>query len=313
MDYLGLTQGSLTDGTPKDKWVADQMAYKVEKSMTQNTPVDLLSGRWILASLACALLVISTHAHAAETPLTFGIFPYLSHQQIVSNFTPLRDYLQQASGQKLAMSTASDFASFRDRTKAGEYDIILTAPHLARLAEKESRFQRIAITRYRVNAVILVPKDSPVQKLSDLRGKSLAVPPAAAMVTLLATELFRSKGMEPGRDFALREFGSIQSSMVAPLRGDADASAAGFVLWSNFEQKDKLRIIAKSAEVPGLIIMAHPRVPRAMVARLRKALFAFGDTQEGKTYFATTGHGAWLPVDDATMRSLDPYMRHARD
>lgn len=281
--------------------------------MMQNKHVDLLRRSRLLVGMLCALLLMGQYAQADEPPLNFGIFPYLSHQQLIANYTPLREYLQQASAQKLTIVTAPDYPDFRDRTRAGEYDIILTAPHFARLAEIESGFKRIAITRYRVHGVILVAKDSPARQLSDLSGKSLSIPPAASIIHMLVMELFRNNGLEPGRDFTLHVQENMQNSLAASLRGDSDASAVGFAPWNGYEQKDQLRVIAKTAEVPGLVIMSHPRVPKAVIASLRKALFAFGDTAEGKAYFAITKHGAWLPVDDATMRALDPYLRHARD
>jgi phosphonate transport system substrate-binding protein len=261
----------------------------------------------------CVLLAAGNDSRADDTVLTLGILPYLSHQYLISNFAPLRDYLQQASGQKVLIATAPDFASFRDRTRAGEYDIVITGPHFARLAEMESRFQRVALTRYRIHGVILVAKDSALHKLADLRGKSIAVPPASAIIHMLAIELLHSQGMEPGRDFTLREQANMQNSMVASLRGDSDAGVAGFSPWNSYTGKDMLRVIGKTAEVPGMAIMAHPRVPRATLAKLRKELFAFGGTAAGKAYFSATGYGAWLPIDDASMRSMDPYLRQARN
>lgn len=281
--------------------------------MTQNKHVDLPCRRLLLVGMVCALLLTVRHSHADDSALTFGIFPYQSHQQLISIFSPLRDYLQRASGQKLSIISAPDFKSFRARTKSGEYDIVFTAPHFARMAEIDSHFQPVAITRYRTHSVILVAKDSPLRNLADLRGKSLAVPPATSMVYMLTMELLHSRGMEPGRDFTLNMQDNMQNAMVASLRGDSDAGTVGYATWSIYPQQDMLRVLAKSAEVPGLIIMAHPRVPKSTIARLRKALFAFGETPEGKTYFASTNHGAWLPVDETTMRTLDRYINQARN
>jgi len=281
--------------------------------MTQNTHVDLLSNRLNLVGMVCALFMLNPCAHAEEASLTFGIFPYLSQQQLVGYFNPLRDYLQQVSGRKIAMITAPDYRSFRERTRTGAYDIILTAPHFARLAEKESGFKRVAITRYHVQGVILVAQDSPVRQLSDLRGKSLAVTPATSLIHMLAMELFRHHGLQPGRDFKVNDQENFQNTMASTLRGDSDACATGIAAWNSYDRKNSLRVIAKTAEASGLMIMAHPRVPGAVLASLRKALFSFGETAERKAYFAATNHGAWLPVDDASMRALDPYMSHAGD
>ena len=281
--------------------------------MTQNKQIDFSCRRRLLVGMVCALLLMGGHAYADDTPLTVGILPYQGPQQLVSKFSPLRDYLQQASARKLTLVTAPSYPEFRARTKAGEYDIILTAPHFARVAELESGFKRIAVTRYRVHGAIFVAKDSPAQQLSDLIGKSLSIPPPAAMVHMLVIELARNNGLDLDRDFKLHTQESMHNSLFAAVRGDSDASVVDFASWDAYEQKNSLREIAKTAEVPGMIIMAHPRVPKAVIASMRKALFAYADTAEGKAYFAITKHGAWLPVDDATMRSIDPYVRLKKD
>ena len=51
--------------------------------------------------------------------------------------------------------------------------------------------------------------------------------------------------------------------------------------------------------------MAHPRVPQSTIARLRKRILEFGDTPLGRAYFAATGQGAWLPIDDAAIRDVE--------
>lgn len=269
--------------------------------------------RWGLREIACALLALSQQAFSAEAPLSFGVFPYLSPQQLLTQFKPLSNHLELAAGQPISIETAPDYAAFRDRTREGKYDIIFTAPHFGRLAETESQYQPIAVTRYRVKGVVLVAKDSAVQQLSDLRGKVLAVPPRVSMVHVLVAELFRARGLVPGRDITLREFDTNQNSMAAPLRGDSDAGATGPLVFGSYGRRDQLRLIAQTPDVPGFLMLAHPRVSAAAVERLRKAAFAFGDTPAGQAYFTATGHGAWLAVDDATRLALDPYARYAKE
>jgi phosphonate transport system substrate-binding protein len=259
------------------------------------------------------LLLVSPCVRSADAPLSFGIFPYLSPQLLVTQFKPLANHLQQAAGRPLSIETAPNYIAFRDRTRAGDYDIIFTAPHFGRLAEMETQYQAIAVTRYRVSGVVCVGKDSSIRQLSELRGKTIAMPPRVSMVHALTLDLFRLKGLVPGRDITLREFDTNLNSMTAPLRGDSDAGVTGPLVLSTSSQRDQLRVIAETADVPGFYILAHPRLSAAVIDRLRKAAYAFGDTPAGQVYFAATGHVAWLPVDDATRLALDPYVRHAKE
>lgn len=263
--------------------------------------------------IICLMLGLAPGAAGAEATLTFGIFPYRTPQWLMTHFAPLRDYLQQASGQRVNMVTAPDYRKYLERIRSGDYDILFTAPHFGRLAEKEYQYQRIAMTRYQIQGVIVVLKTSPIQHVTELRGKTLAVPPSIALTHALALELLHQRGLEPGRDITLREFENNQNSIAAPLRGDADAAVTGILLWGQWGDHKKMRVVAETQTVPGFVLMAHPRVPKATVARLRKITEEFANTSGGKGYFAATGHGAWVSVDDAAMRSLDPLLPRFKD
>lgn len=253
----------------------------------------------------CLAIALSHGSASAQEPLTFGVFPYLTAKRLVSDFTPLKDFLQQVTGQPVVMVTAPSYREFAERTRNGDYDIVFTPPHFGVQAEKESHFQRIAMTRYQIAAVILVSKDSPLQKLADLRGKTLAVPPKLSLVYLLAVKLLRDQGLAPGRDVSLREFTTNQNSMAAPLRGDADAGATGILLWQKSGQHESMRVLAESPAVSGFFLMGHSRLSSSTIAQLRKRILEFGDTEPGRAYFAATHHGAWLPIDNEVIRHVE--------
>lgn len=271
-----------------------------------NRLARLLAG---LLVAICLLPGVGYGAAGTDAPLTFGIFPYRAPQWLATAMAPLRDYLQQAGGRPVNLISAPSMQKYRERTLAGDYDILFTPPHIGRLAERERQFQYIAVTGFRIYGVIVVPKESPVRQLVDLRGKRVAFPPSTAITYMLALDLLRSQGLEVGRDIALRVYETNQNSLAAPLRGDADAALTGILLWRKEGNHEKLRVLAETASVPGFTLMAHPRLPQAMVARLRKITEEFADTPSGKAYFATTAHVSWQPVDVAEMRRLDPMVR----
>jgi len=258
---------------------------------------------------ACFAVALILGPVKAQAQLTFGVLPYLAAERLATDFAPLRDFLQQTTGQAVVMVSAPNYRAFYERTRAGNYDIVFTPPHFGVLAEKESNFQRIAMTLYRISCVIVVRKASSLRKLADLRGKTLAVPPKRALISILAGRLLRRHGLEPGKDVNLREFSTNQNSMAAPLRGDADAGATGQLLWTRQGHHESMRVLAESPAVPGFFLMAHPRLPPATVVRLRSRTLKFGDTAPGRAYLATTGHGAWLPIDDAAVRAVEAATR----
>ena len=250
-------------------------------------------------------IALSAGQASAQAPLTFGVFPYLTTQRLVNDFAPLRGFLQQVIGQQVVMVTAPSYRAFYERTRDGEYDIVFTPPHFGIQAERESKFRRLAMTRYQIAAVVVVLKNSPTQKLADLRGKTLGVPPNLALVNILAAKLLRDQGLVPGRDVTLREFSTNQNSMAAPLRGDADAGTSGALIWNKEGQHASMRVVAESPAVSGFFLMGHPRLSPSIIAKLQEQILEFGDTAPGRAYFAATGHGGWLPIDDAAVRAIE--------
>lgn len=268
---------------------------------------------WSLLSALCVTLPLSAAQAEAVTPLVFGVLPYKAPQRLAADLAPLIDFLKQTTGRPVAVQTAKDYPTLIESTRRGDYDILLTAPHFARLAQTESHYQPIAMTGYQVQAVVLAPKNSSIRTLADLRGHTLAMPPREALVHYLTLELLRAQGLEPGRTVTLREFINNQLSMAAPLRGDTDASATGMLLWQTSGQKDELRALAESKQLPGIILMAHPRLSPESVQRLRKDILDFAKTPAGQAYLAASGHESWLPVPPNVMPSLDPYVHFLKD
>jgi phosphonate transport system substrate-binding protein len=245
---------------------------------------------------------------AITQPMTFGVLPYKGPQRLLSDLTPLTDVLSQVAGRPVSLQTARDYAEFLRRTAAGGYDILLTAPHFARLAEIESHYQPIAMTGYQVQAVVLVPTNSPAQSLADLQGKVIGMPQPEAMIYQLGLDLLRRQGLEPGRNITLRGFATNHLAMAAPLRGDADATVGGMLLWRTSGLGQEMRVLAESKPAPGLILMVHSRVPQLTAQGLRQAVLELHKTREGAAYLETSGHLGWHPIAPETMRSLDTYI-----
>ncbi len=79
------------------------------------------------------------------------------------------------------MISAPNFKAFLDRTRKGEYDLVFTAPHMARLAELETGYQRVAMSTHHGRPIFLARRDSDINKLKDLKGKKISLPPIKAI------------------------------------------------------------------------------------------------------------------------------------
>lgn len=257
------------------------------------------------------VLLISPCAVLAQDPVRFGIFPYVSPGKLVQFHRPLKDYLERTLQRPVGLVSAPDFESFVQRTDAGEYDYILTAPHMGRLAEVRSGYQRIAHTLHVVQGIFLARADSGIHTLADLENKTVTMAARVSIIFQMAEYKLQQLGLKDGENLTIRETSTHNNAMYSPLRGESDASVTGILLWNKLghTNKQQLRVIGTTPEIPGFMLMANAHVPAEEVARVRRAVLDFKNTQEGETYFRVTGLQGFTPIADETMESLDPYIK----
>lgn len=241
--------------------------------------------------------------------LVLGVYPYLSPNQIVEQFAPLNDHLTKSLNRPVSLRSAPDFAQFIERTRAGEYDIIFTAPHLGRIAETRDGYRPLAQTGYSIVVVALARNDGPITALADLKGRKLAVGAKLSMTYQIVDQALHKQGLALGRDVEFVDTASFSNVLEALVRREADAGATGTLLWDNAppEKHEILREIYRSGPVPGFLILAHPRASAATLKRIERAVLDFGKTPAGKTFFDKTQQIDFRPVDAATMKRIDPY------
>lgn len=270
---------------------------------------------WVWLMLCLASPFTATAQQAEPEPLKLGVFPYVTPVQLVKFHNPLRTFLQETLGRPVVLETAPSFPEFVARTRQARYDYVLTAPHLGRLAEVRDGHHPLVKTGHQVQGVYLVPKDSPIRTLADLEGKSIMMVGEAAILTQLAVHQLAGLGLRDGENLEIRRTRTHNNAMYASLRGDADVSLTGILLFEKIQlqEKEKVRVLDKTPGVPGFILLAAPEVPENERDKVRQALLGFVDRPESADYFKMTGFRALLPIDRAEMEALDPYIERWLD
>ena len=263
--------------------------------------------------LLIGLLLLGTAGggFAAPAVLYLGVLPSISPEKLMRLNAPLRDYLSKTLGRPVEIVTAPDYNAFMERTRKGEYDVILTAPHMARLAEKRDGYQRIGASAYRLQGVFLVRRDAPFHSIKDLAGKKVMMVGPQALVHLLAIDHLAKNGLLPGKTVTIVESRTHNNALGAPLRGEADASVTTnriFEMADDDNTRGSLRVLSSTDLVPGMILMANRRIAPDDLKKMRKDLFRYHETAEGKAYLTATNLERFEPLDDKAMASLDAYL-----
>ncbi|MBS3935729.1 MAG: phosphate/phosphite/phosphonate ABC transporter substrate-binding protein [Sulfuritalea sp.] len=285
------------------------MTNKSEHGVMSVRQVKLPKAFPFLLAAACLLAAAGLPARAAAGELVFGVYPVVSASEIAAQYAPLREHLARALDRPVSLRSAPDFERFIDRTRLGEYDLIFTAPHMGRLAEKRDGYLPLAQTGYSIAIVVIARRDGPVRQLADLRGHSLAVGARLSMSYQLVDLALGEKGIEIGRDVRFVDTRNFSNVFEALVRKEADAGATGTLLWEKLppEKRNVLREVWRSKTIPGFLLLAHSRLGAETLGRLRQALHDFAATAAGKAYFAQSQQIDFRPVDEATLRRIDPY------
>lgn len=263
------------------------------------------------------LLFVWTSFAWAQTPavLRMGVFPYLSPSQLIEQQEPLRRFIEATLGRPVVLSSAPDFPSFVKRTQQGEYDLVVTAPHMARLAQKRDGWQVVAMSGQQTATTIVVRKESPLARLEDLRGKRLAVGSRHSVTYLLAEEALGKKRLKLGRDVLVQETASFSNVLQSVLVGEVEAGATPTLLWDNWvlaneEQRTQLREIyrAPPPNPHSFFVMMPPATPAATVVKLREALLAWNDTPEGRDFLHKSQFLSFVAPTEKAMARSDPFV-----
>lgn len=258
--------------------------------------------------LAAVVLILCACLAQAQ-PLRIGVLPYLSPRSLLLEFAPLRLFLAAELQQDVELQTARDLPHFLQRTHAGDFDLVISAPHFARLAQTEHGFLPLVAIRADFYALLLVPKDAPAQTLRELKGKTLHLPHRMSFVSLQIEDFLRQRGLNPERDVHLLYYSTDNNAILATEQSRGDAGAAQRSVFENMP-KDitaQLRILGSTQSAMSLVILAHPGMKATALQALQLALNKFPYSAEGLSFFQT-GHAEFSPADAGVMASLDTYL-----
>jgi len=172
---------------------------------------------------------------------------------------------------------------------------------------------------------IIVPADSPVQKVSDLKGKELTLTEPGSNSGFKAPLVFLSKeGLQPGRDYVIRYSGGHRESIDGIAKKTFQAAAVASDVMKRaladdppLIRKEQFRVIYQSENFPtagfGYVWNLNPE----LAEKVKKAFFSFQWKGTGvEKEFSASDQTKFVPVsfksDFAGVRQVDDAIRAIR-
>lgn len=251
----------------------------------------------------------------ADSTLVIGVLPNVAAATLIPQYENLKRYLERVGGQRVRIVVPGNFKLFFDTMMSGEFDLAVAAPHFARVAQLDRNMVPLVIYEPRINALLIAPIDSTFTVARDLRERALAFANPTSLVAMYGQQWLRQQNLEPGKDYEAR--GARTDLGVGRMLLSGDAVAA---IMSNGEfralppeESSRLKVIEVFARIPNFIVMAHPRLERDRVTKLRAQFKAFlAEGEDGAAFAKATGISGMAEADDAQLKELDPFVALTR-
>jgi len=246
--------------------------------------------KWARFTLIFGFLSMFSYTQSlAQDPIRLGIAPHSSARIIYETHHDVKLFLEKQFGRPVEILTAKNFSEFSKRCNEGKsYDLILTSPNLAYLAQQLAQYQPFMTYTKGLETTILSSTPDVLERTK--RPLRVAGQDPISFSTLSAQAWLEKKGLKEGSDIVYTYYTSASDSLGTILT----SGAADMVImsWPNYlklsdEVKAKVHLFYHSPAAPSRIYLAKEGNGITLV-QWEEALDAFALSVEGRAHLDIT-------------------------
>lgn len=259
--------------------------------------------------MAATVLAALIGSLAAET-FVIGVAPHTSARVILQMYQSLRHHLEKTLGYTVDIVTAPDFTEFARRGLLQGYDLAITTGQQARLLQTDAGYIPILTYKADFKAVLVVTKNGPIKKPTDLKSRHVLGLSPTSQVTV-----WGQHWLEDNKIATLPITYVSASDSMGQLVVAGEASA-GLMSLANFQKlspdiHSKLRLLVESKPMAGRVYVLNSRhAPEQK--KIDGALWSFAVTPEARQYFESNKLEGYRKLKPKELSSMDRYAAEVR-
>ncbi|MBK9444151.1 MAG: PhnD/SsuA/transferrin family substrate-binding protein [Comamonadaceae bacterium] len=257
---------------------------------------------------AMAMLGSRPAALAADKPMRLGTLPVVSTRTAYEIYHPLLAHLEKAFNQSVILETPPNFKAMYQRVQENGFDLLVSPPHIARLAQKKLGWHPLVMCQPEHHSVLLAMEANGPANLEALRGGTLAVLDNSALVAMIMMDALSKRGLMMDRDFKVIETRSYESSQIAVKQGVAQAMISRSQGFIDPNARDRMKVLFEAGALPGYVFIAAPATSKDQLQNLRSELLTFGAAPAARPFLEKLGYDSVAVATEDAMRRLDPYL-----
>ena len=199
----------------------------------------------IINSFVTTLLAIGVTISApalAQDVLRISAIPDEAPTELQRKFKPLGDYLAKETGMKVQFTPVTDYAAVVEALATKKIDMAwlggftYVQTKIRTNGTANPIIQRVEDEKF--TSVFIVPADSSLKTLSELKGKTIAFgSPSSTSGHLMPRYFLMQAGVNPDKDFKNIAFSGAHDATVAFVAsGKADVGALNASVWTKLNE-----------------------------------------------------------------------------
>lgn len=233
----------------------------------------------IQRAFIAAIFVAAVVSNAAACNVKVGVVPQFESRQTYAIWTPLLSALEERTKCKFELKRVRSMLQFEERLHSGAYDMAYVNPYQLVMTGKKEGYHPIVRSSTRMlNGIIVVPTNSPITHIEQLRNATVAFPSANAFASSM---LLRSELLNDHDIHVKPRYVKNHSSVYLFTAKEVTAAGGGALSTleeQNIDVQNRLRVLYRSRATPAHAIVVHPRLGHKLAAKLQAALVNISKT-----------------------------------
>ncbi|MEG5071620.1 phosphate/phosphite/phosphonate ABC transporter substrate-binding protein [Microcoleus sp. B3-D2] len=216
---------------------------------------------------------------AASEPetLEFAVTDIQGSEDLQQNYQAFRTVIGEVLEKKIEFFPVDNYIEAAVALQSGQLKLALTGPsEYVIMRARTNAVPIIAITRPNYHSLILVPANSEIKSLAQLKGKTIGMWEVGATGGHLGPiKILMDAGLNPQSDFQISMLG--KKGLQAIKKQQVEALGIGLNRYKDLLKIDGLstkdfRIIATGVPLPSDLFVASSNLPNTLVEKIRTRL-----------------------------------------
>jgi phosphonate transport system substrate-binding protein len=247
----------------------------------------------------------------------FGVHPLHNPQRLFEVYQPLVDYLNKRIPDiEIRLEASRNYDEYDNKLFSAHFDFALPNPYqTVKSTEHGYRIFGKMGDDHNFRGILLVRKDSKINEVGDLKGKSVSYPaPTALAATMMPQRFLHDRGIDIGRDIKNLYVGSQESSIMNVYLKKSAAASTWPPPWIAFAKErpeiaNELKVIWETTPLVNNGLVVKKEIDPALVDQIARLIFELHTTKEGRDILKPMNLSRFEKADDTTYAPVRDFLK----